>query len=160
MERTRTFKWNDPAKSAVNSRNLSGIAYLTAMQKGVLPLPPLFHALDFQVESVHEGSVTFSFHPQEFHYNPIGSVHGGVISSILDSATGCAVHSILDTGVGYTTLEIKINFLKSVTTKQGLLKATGKIIHSGSRVVVAEAQLIDDKDTIFAHATSTCLILK
>jgi len=159
-ERTRTFTWEDPMKGAMEATQMSGYDYLQAMGEGKIPLPPILHTLDFKVNHLEKGGVIFSFEPQEFHYNPIGSVHGGVITAILDSAMGCSLHSLLDAGVGYTTLELKVNFLKAVNTKTGLLKAVGKVIHAGSRSALVEAQLIDESGKIYAHAVSTCMILK
>ena len=118
------------------------------------------HTLDFKVEHIEEGQVVFSFVPQEFHYNPIGTVHGGVISAILDSAMGCTLHSLLSAGRGYTTLELKVNFLKAITLKTGLLKAIGKVIHLGGKTALVEAQLIDEQGVMYAHGVSTCLLFK
>ena len=159
-ERTRTFTWDDPMKGAMEATQMSGYDYLQAMGDGKIPLPPILHTLDFKVNHLEKGIVIFSFEPQEFHYNPIGSVHGGVITAILDSAMGCSLHSLLDAGVGYTTLELKVNFLKAVNIKTGLLKAVGKVINAGSRSALVEAQLIDESGKIYAHAVSTCMILK
>lgn len=160
MQRSRTIYWDNPVEGLGQAKEMPGLAYLNAMSSGQLPLSPLVATLDFKVEQVTRGAVIFSFEPQEFHYNPIGSVHGGVISAILDSAMGCTLHSILDSGAGYTTLELKVNFLKAVTIKAGRLKATGKIIHSGSRTALLEASLTDEAGTVYAHGTSTCMILK
>jgi uncharacterized protein (TIGR00369 family) len=160
MERTRTIHWQDPMEGAAKAMHMSGLEYLQAMSDGHIPIPPILHTLDFAVVSAERGRVIFSFVPQEFHYNPIGSVHGGVISAILDSAMGCSLHTLLPAGAGYTTLELKVNFLKAITIKSGELKAIGKIINSGSRTALVEAQLVDDSGKVYAHALSTCLILK
>ena len=154
----RTFQWEDPMKGAKEALTMAGLDYFQAINDGKLPLPPLMHTLDFKAESIEKGKAVFSFEPQEFHYNPIGTVHGGVISAILDSAMGCSIHSLLPVGTGYTTLELKVNFLKAVTIKSGELKATGKVVHSGSRTALVEAQLTDQNGTIYAHSTSTCMI--
>lgn len=156
--RKRTFQWEDPMQGAKEAVTMAGLDYFQAMNDGKLPLPPLLRTLDFKVESIEPGKAVFSFEPQEFHYNPIGTVHGGVISAILDSAMGCSVHSLLPAGTGYTTLELKINFLKAITIKSGGLRAVGKVIHSGSRTALAEAQLTDQNGCIFAHSVSTCMI--
>ena len=156
--RERTFRWDDPMKGAKEALTMAGLDYFQAMNDGRLPMPPLLHTLDFKVESIEKGKAVFAFEPQEFHYNPIGTVHGGVISAILDSAMGCSIHSLLAAGTGYTTLELKVNFLKAITIKSGELKAVGKVIHSGSRTALVEAQLIDEKGTIYAHGVSTCMI--
>ena len=156
--RERTFRWDDPMKGAKEALTMAGLDYFQAMNDGRLPMPPLLHTLDFKVESIEKGKAVFAFEPQEFHYNPIGTVHGGVISAILDSAMGCSIHSLLAAGTGYTTLELKVNFLKAITIKSGGLKAVGKVIHSGSRTALVEAQLIDEKGIIYAHGVSTCMI--
>jgi uncharacterized protein (TIGR00369 family) len=160
MKRTRNIEWNDPMEGFQLGQKLSGLAYQKAIQEGLIPLPPLLQTLDFEVGSLEKGKVAFTFQPQEFHYNPIGAVHGGVITAILDSAMGCAVHSTLAAEVGYTTLELKVNFLRAVTLKQGELKAIGKVIHAGKRIAMAEAQLVDTNNVIYAHAVSTCMILQ
>ena len=157
-KRSRTIQWEDPLRGATEAKGMSGFDYLKSMSDGGLPLPPLLYTLDFKVESLERGQAIFSFEPQEFHYNPIGTVHGGVISAILDSAMGCSLHSLLPAGTGYTTLELKVNFLKSITIRTGLLKAVGKVIYSGSKTALTEAQLIDSTGTIYAHGLSTCLI--
>lgn len=158
--RERTFQWTQPFEGAKQALKMSGLEYLQAMGDGKIPFPPLLYTLDFKPTHLEKGKVIFSFQPQEFHYNPIGSVHGGVISAILDSAMGCTLHSILEAGTGYTTLELKVNFLKAVTTKIEELHAVGKIIHAGGRTALVEAQLIDKDNTVYAHGVSTCLILK
>ena len=160
MERSKTITWDDPMAGAKKAMTMTGLEYLQAMGEGKIPYPPLMHTLDMKAVHLEKGKVTFAFTPQEFHYNPIGSVHGGVITAILDSAMGCTLQSVLDAGVGYTTLELKVNFIKSVSTKNGELRATGKIIHAGSRTALTEAQLTDENGTLYAHAVSTCMILK
>lgn len=157
---SRTFHWEDTVKGIEVITGIPGLDYLNAMHAGTLPLSPLVKTLDFRVNSIEKGKVVFSFLPQEFHYNPLGSVHGGVLSALLDSAMGCTLHSVLEAGSRYTTLELKTNFLKAITIKTGLLKATGKILHIGSRTALLEAEITDDAGKIYAHGTSTCMILK
>jgi acyl-coenzyme A thioesterase PaaI-like protein len=106
MERTRTFSWQDPIPGATKAMHMTGLEYLQAMSAGQIGLPPLLYTMDFNVMHVEYGQAIFSFHPQEFHYNPIGTVHGGVITAILDSAMGCSLHATLPAGTGYTTLEL------------------------------------------------------
>jgi uncharacterized protein (TIGR00369 family) len=156
--RERTFEWKDPMEGAKKALSMAGLEYFDAMNAGELPLPPILNTLDFELESIEKGKAVFAFEPQEFHYNPIGTVHGGVISAILDSAMGCSVHSLLPAGTGYTTLELKVNFLKPITIKTGQLRAVGKVIHLGGRTALVEAQLIDGHNVIFAHGISTCMI--
>lgn len=158
QKRERTFSWEDPMRGAGVVLSISGMTYFEAIQNGELPGPPILNTLAFRLETIEAGRAVFSFEPQEFHYNPIGTVHGGVISTILDSAMGCSIHSLLEAGTGYTTLELKVNFLKAITIKTGLLRAVGKVIHSGSRTALVEAQLIDQNNAIYAHGVSTCMI--
>ncbi|KQM66004.1 aromatic compound degradation protein PaaI [Pedobacter sp. Leaf216] len=159
MSRTRTITWHDPMEGAKEAMQMDGIDYLQAMSDEKFSMPPLLHTLDFTVTLIEKGNVVFEFVPQEFHYNPIGTVHGGIISAILDSAMGCSVHSLLPAGKGYSTLELKVNFLKAITIKTGKLKTMGKVINLGGRTALVEAQLVDENNTIYAHAVSTCLIL-
>ncbi len=158
MERSRTFTWEDPTIGSQQALKMQGIDYLKSMLEGKLPAPPLVYTLDFKMKSIEPGKAVFSFIPQEFHYNPIGSVHGGVISAILDSAMGCTVHSMLPAGKGYTTLELKANFLRPITKECGELISEGKIIHMGGKTALVEAQIIDQAGKVYAHSVSTCLL--
>ncbi|MES2591235.1 MAG: PaaI family thioesterase [Bacteroidota bacterium] len=158
MERTRTFSWNDPSIGAQQASQMSGMEYIEAMLNKQLPGPPVIETLDFKLKSIEPGKAVFSFVPAEFHYNPIGSVHGGVISTILDSAMGCSVHSLLPKGKAYTTLELKVNFLRAITKENAELFAVGKIIHCGNKTALVEAQVIDSQNKVYAHGVSTCLI--
>jgi uncharacterized protein (TIGR00369 family) len=147
-------------ESAKKAMTMSGMEFLQAMSDGEVAYPPLLETLGFNTPVLEQGNVVFSFVPQEFQYNPIGMVHGGVISAILDSAMGCSVQTMLPAGTGYTTIELKVNFLKAVSIKNGELKTVSKIINMGSRIALVEAQLIDSKGVIYAHAVSTCLIMR
>jgi len=160
MKRTRIISWEDPAEGAQKATLMSGLDYLQAMNDGTTSLPPLLFTLDFKAVSFESGQAIFSFEPQEFHYNPIGSVHGGVISAILDSAMSCSLHATLEKGIAYTTLELKVNFLKVITIKTGKIQAIGKVIYAGKSTALVEAQLIDANGTLYAHAVSTCMILR
>ena len=161
LSRTRTFTWQDPEASARAGLKLSGLEYLQAMMRGEIAGPPIAQTLgfaNFPIE-VEPGKVSFFLEPAEFHYNPIGTVHGGVIATLLDSAVGCAVHSRLEAGVGYTSVEIKVNFIKAVTSTTGLLRCEGVLISLGRRIAVAEARLTDAAGKLYAHCTSTLLII-
>jgi len=111
-------------------------------------------------EDIQEGRVTFRFHPQEFHYNPIGSVHGGVYATVLDSAVGCAVHTLLPAGVGYTTLELKVNYLRPLRAGMGEVRAVGEVLSMTRQTAVAEGRLVDAGGKLYAYASTTCLILR
>ncbi|WP_238598059.1 PaaI family thioesterase [Saccharothrix sp. ALI-22-I] len=136
----------------------SGLDFLHDMLAGHLPAPPVLSALDLVLEEAEEGRVVFSLVPGEEHYNPIGSVHGGVYATLLDSATGCAVQSTLPPGVGYTSLDLNVKFLRRITVDTGKIRAIGTIISSGRQTALAQARLVDGTDRLLAHATSSCML--
>jgi len=139
---------------------MSGFEFLQKIVAGELPQPPLASLMDFQIVELAEGRAVFAVDPAEYHYNPIGVVHGGLAATLLDSAMGCAVHSMLPAGTGYTTLELKVNFIRAITAETGRVRAEGKLIHLGARTATAEGRVIDESGKLYAHATTTCLILK
>ena len=136
----------------------SGLDLLQAMLRGELPAPPICQTLDFLLVQVEPGLAIFQGHPRFGHYNPLGSVHGGWIATLLDSAVACAVHSTLAPGKGYTTIELKINMVRAVTDRTGPVRAEGRVIHAGSRIATAEGRLAGPDGRLYAHATTTCLI--
>jgi uncharacterized protein (TIGR00369 family) len=135
-----------------------GVSFLRALLEGTLPPPPITETLGFRLASVAPGRVVFEGEPQLKHYNPIGSVHGGFAMTLLDSALGCAVHSVLGKGETYTTLEIKVNLVRPLTKDTGLVSAEGRIIHRGRSVGTAEGDVKDKSGKLYAHATTTCMI--
>ncbi|MFC7531288.1 PaaI family thioesterase [Actinoplanes sp. GCM10030250] len=156
--RTRTFAWADPAEHAGRLGRRSGLELLQAMSTGDFPPPPIMNLIDAGGMRVEEGSVTVELDPQEFHYNPLGTVHGGVISTLLDTAAACSVHSTLPAGVGYTSMDLNVKFLRPVTIDSGRLTCTGTVLQRGRRTALAEARLTDPTGRLIAHATSTCLL--
>jgi uncharacterized protein (TIGR00369 family) len=156
--RSLTVSWDDPMITARASKTMSGLDFLRALLSGELPPPPISVLIGQRPVSAEPGRVVFEITPAEQHYNPIGFVHGGVITTVLDSVMGCTVHSTLPAGVGYTTLELKVNFVRPVTNQLGTLRCEGKIINSGKRVATVEASLTDAGGKLYAHATSTCMI--
>jgi uncharacterized protein (TIGR00369 family) len=158
-DRTRTITWEDPTAAIQTGKKISGIEYLQAMQSGELPPPPIAVLLGMSLAEVSEGRVVFVAEPAEYHYNPLGTVHGGVIATLLDSAVGCAVQSMLPAGTSYTTLELKVNYLRPVTERTGSIYAEGKIIYVGGRIATAEGRLKDTAGKLYAHVTTTCIIL-
>ena len=115
--------------------------------------------LGFTIDEVEEGRVVFTVEPGEHHYNPIGVVHGGLAATLLDSAMGCAVHSLLPQGRGYTTVEIKVNYVRAIKRESGRLRAVAKVLHIGGKIATAEGQIVDAKGQLYAHATTTCMLL-
>ena len=158
--RSRSYSWEDPAALAAAARELDGIAFLQAILDGTLPGAPIAATLDFVPVSVRPGTVVFGFTPAEFHYNPIGSVHGGVISTLCDSACGCAVQSMLPAGSFYTSLDLSVKFLRAVTSTSGPLTCEGTVTHLGGRSALAQARLTDADGKLYAHATSSCMVFR
>ncbi|GAB4009737.1 PaaI family thioesterase [Spirosoma sp. KCTC 42546] len=157
-QRIRTYSWEDQTIGAKVGATLSGMDYLQGMMAGLYPAPAIANTLDMGIESVEEGKVVFSIVPQEFHYNPIGAVHGGVFCTLLDSALACAIHSTLPIGTGYTTLELKVNFIRPLTLKTGKVLAIGTLVHAGRSVATAEGKIVDEQGKLYAHATTTCML--
>ncbi|MDX2969503.1 PaaI family thioesterase [Kribbella solani] len=160
VDRSRTFSWTDPAETAALIGSSTGLETLRAMQDGRLPAPPILRLVGATGFEAEEGKVTVFMPAAEFHYNPLGSVHGGVIATLLDTAAGCTVHSTLPAGFGYTSLDLMTRFIKPVTVASGVLRCEGGIISRGRRTAVAESHLYDERGKLLAHATSTCLIFE
>jgi uncharacterized protein (TIGR00369 family) len=158
--RSRTFSWTDPTANLALLAGRSGLELLVAMAAGELPPPPVMHMLGIDGFEVAEGSVTVMLTPQEFHYNPLGTVHGGVLATLLDTAAGCSVHSVLPAGTGYTSLDLTTKFLKPVTLASGPLRCTGAVLSRGRRTALGEARLTDEAGRLLAHATSSCLLFE
>jgi uncharacterized protein (TIGR00369 family) len=156
--RSRTYSWIDPSATLAALAGLSGIELLSAVGRGELPPPPIMRTLGIEALDVGEGWIRFGMVPQEMHYNPLGTVHGGVLATLLDSATGCAVHSVLPAGFGYTSMDLTTKYLRPVTADTGKVIATGTLLSRGSRTALAEAKLTDARGRLLAHATSSCLI--
>ena len=156
--RSRTHTWDDPSETAAALPGRSGVELLGAMLAGELPRPPVMLTLGIEPVSFEVGRAVFALVPAEYHYNPLGSVHGGVIATLLDSATGCAVHSVLPAGTGYTSVDLATKYLRPVTLDTGRITAEGTVISRGSRTALAEARLTDADGRLLAHATSTCLL--
>ena len=138
--------------------NRTGMEVFEAIFAGELPPPPIGDTLDFVPIHMAPGIAVFQGRPQRRHYNPLGTVHGGWFATLLDSAVGCAVHSTLPAGKGYTTLELKVNMVRPLNDQVPLVRAEGKVIHSGRTVATAEGRIIGPDGKLYAHATTTCLI--
>jgi len=153
---------NSRSTAGTNARDVigryDGLGFLQALLRGELPYPPITETLNFIPVEVERGRVVVQGTPLFAHYNPLGSVHGGWYCAVLDTAVGCAVHSTLPKGKGYTTLELKVNMIRPLTDRTGPVRAEGRIIHAGNQTAVAEATLFDSSGKLYASATTTCLI--
>ena len=139
-------------------KSYDGLAFLQALIAGKLPNPPISELLNFHLIEVENGRAVFEGNPEFRHYNPIGTVHGGIAATLLDSALGCAIFSTLHKGDTWTTLELKLNFVRPMTKDTGPVRAQGRIIHRGRTVATAEGDLKDGAGRLYAHATTTCMI--
>ncbi len=158
--RERRHRWEDPLRTAAAAADRDGLAFLRALVAGELPPPPIAATLGFTLRYVEAGRAVFELEPAEYHYNPIGSVHGGVYATLLDSATGCALHSLLPAGATYTSLDLSVKFLRAVRADTGTLTCEGTVTHLGGRTALAEARLTGPDGRLYAHATSTLMIFR
>ena len=159
-KRQRIVEWSDTRASAKAAVTLSGMEMFTKLMAGELPPPPIMALMGITLESFEPGRVIMRMEPGEHLYNPIGSVHGGAVATLLDSVLGCAIHTTLPAGRAYTSLEIKVNFIRAVLANSGSMFAEGKVVHTGRKSAVAEATLKDANGKIYATASTTCLIFE
>jgi uncharacterized protein (TIGR00369 family) len=138
----------------------SGLELLQAMLRGELPSAPIARTLNFQLVEVGEGRAVFQGHPGADHFNPMGGIHGGWYATLLDSALGCAVHTMMPAGRGYTTAELGVNLVKAIGPKVQRVRAEGRVLHCGRQLATAEAKLVGPDGTLYAHATTTCLVFE
>lgn len=139
---------------------LDGLAVLQAMLRGELPSPPIARTLDFLLVEVERGRAVFQGTPRFEHLNPLGTVHGGWFATLLDSALGCAVHSMLPAGRGYTTAELGVNLVRAITPQLARVRAEGQVVHCGRQLATATARLVGPDGTLYAHASTTCLVFE
>jgi uncharacterized protein (TIGR00369 family) len=157
----RSFDWQDPAATAAAGFELSGLELLRAIIDGSLPPPPVARLMGFSIVEVDLGRAVFAVEPAEWMYNPIGSVHGGVAATLLDSCMGCAVHSTLEAGVGFTTTDPQVRYIRAMSADTGCVLAEGRVVHGGRRTATAEGRLVtEDGETLLAHSTTGCVILR
>ena len=157
--RSRTIRYHSPEEDKTKLFDRTGLEQLRALADGRIPPPPISSHIGLEFVSVADGDVVMTAQPDESHYNPIGSVHGGFFATVLDSVCGCAVHSTLPAGVGYTSLEIKVSFLRPITAGTGAVTAHGWITRGGKTAAFAEADIRDSDGRVLATASSTCLII-
>jgi uncharacterized protein (TIGR00369 family) len=160
MTRSRTITWEDPLESFGAAAGMSGLECMRAMGEGRLPMPPMARLMGMEGIEVEDGRAVFGAVPGEHHYNPIGVVHGALAMTLLDSAMGCAVQTTLPAGVGYTTLETKVNFARPITGDTGPVRCEGVVLHRGRRIATTEGRVVaEETGKLLAHGTSTCLVI-
>ncbi|MEZ5292263.1 MAG: PaaI family thioesterase [Vicinamibacterales bacterium] len=157
--RVRTVTWDDPAVTAPAFTAGPGLEVLRRSLAGAFPPSPMAQLMGLELVDAAPGTAVFAADPGEHLYNPSGVVHGGFAATILDSAVGCAVYTTVEGGDTYTTIELKVNYVKAITTATGRVRATGRVLHRGRRTVVAEGRLEDASGRLLAHATTTCLVI-
>ena len=159
--RTRTVTWDDPFAVMGAAPGHTGIELLQEILDERLPPPPMTVTLDFRIVEVSEGRAVFRGVPGEYVYNPNGSVHGGYAMTLLDSAMSCAIHTTLGAGETYTTLEVKANFIRPITTDTGPVRCEGTLLHRGDRIATSEGRLIAERTgKLLAHGSTTCLVIR
>jgi uncharacterized protein (TIGR00369 family) len=158
-ERSRLITWRDPIATQAVATSMSGLAYWRAVADGRLPAPPISELIQMRVVDVENGSVTFTCTPDASMYNPLGTVHGGAVCTLLDTVTGSAMHTTLPEGVGYTSVEIKVNYIRAVTVASGPLTAVGTVVKAGSRIGFTEGKVTDASGNLVATASSTLLVI-
>lgn len=156
--RTRTISWEDPRTLFGIARTMSGLDFMRKILHGEVRLPPVMELIDFRFARVDPGEVDFTFTPQEFHFNPIGAVHGGIACTLLDSAMSCAIYAAIPAGTAFTTLQLNVHLIRGIGLETGPMRCEGKVAHCGARTGTAEARLLDAKGRLYAHASTTCLI--
>jgi uncharacterized protein (TIGR00369 family) len=157
-QRDRHVTWEDPIAALGGLSGIDGRTALERVMAGTAPPPPIATLLGFALTEVDDGRVVMELHPGEHLLNPIGSVHGGAIATVLDSAMGCAVHSTLRTGQGYATADLQVRYVRAIAADGPRLRCEGAVVHRGSRVVTAEGRLTDADGRLYAHATTSCLV--
>lgn len=158
IPQSKTITWVDPRPQAARALTMPGIDYLRAILAGEIPGAPIASHINMDFVSVEPGVVVMGATPDESHYNPIGTVHGGFFATLLDSVCGCAVQTTLPAGTAYTSLDLNVSFLRSITTDTGRVEATGRVTKPGSKAAFVEADIKDAQGRLLATATSTCLV--
>jgi len=159
MTATRTYDYDDRPFDPAAVRALSGLDYMRGILHGDFPGAPIAATLGFTLSEVDLGRATFTGTPDRFAYNPNGTVHGGYAATLLDSAMGCAVHTTLPAGKAYSTVDLSISLVRAITERTGALRSEGKVIHTGSSIITAEGRIVGADGKLYAHGTTTCLVL-
>ncbi|WP_460773609.1 PaaI family thioesterase [Microbacterium sp. GXF7504] len=157
--RERTYAWNDPAELAAAAARTDGLDLLNRIGAGELPIPPAAATTGIRPVEVGDGFAVFDLDPAEWQYNPMGTVHGGILSTLADTALGCAVHTTLSAGTGYTTLDLTMKFTRAVTVDSGTVRCEAHVVSRGRRTATAEARVTDAAGRVVAHGVTTCILL-
>jgi uncharacterized protein (TIGR00369 family) len=155
----KTVQWYDPKITAEAAARMAGLEFLRAIRDGLLPPPPIASLLGFAATELERGYVVFEGTPDESVYNPIGTVHGGLVCTMADTVAACAVHTTLEAGVGYTSIDLNVSYTRPVTRDSGRLRAIGTVVKPGRRVAFSRAEILDGAGKVVATATSSCLIM-
>lgn len=157
--RARTHEWSEPNALAESVRQLSGLEFFDGWARGEFT-PPMAATLCFHLNNYEDGRVEIGCSPDEYHYNPYGMVHGGLTATLLDTATGCAVHTRLPAGTGYATLNLSVSYARPMSVATGEVRCIGEVVSMGRRVAMAEAELLDSEDRLLARGSATCLLIQ
>lgn len=157
--RERGYTWSDPRLLARAATGMDGIEFLKRIGTGDLPPPPAGKTVGIEPVEVGDGWARFELEPAEWHYNVLGTVHGGILSTLADTALGCAVHTKLPAGTGYTSLDLTMKFTRAATVDSGVLTCEGTVVTIGRRTATAEARITDGSGRVIAHAVTTCLLI-
>jgi uncharacterized protein (TIGR00369 family) len=157
--REKLVTWHDPMITATAGAQLRGLEFLRAIRDGKLPLPPIAKLFGFVMKEIDPGRVVFECVPDESAYNPIGVVHGGLVCTLADTVAACAVHTTLEAGIAYTSIDLNVSYLRPVTKDSGLLRATGIVTKPGRRVAFSRAEIAAEDGRLVATATSSCLVM-
>jgi uncharacterized protein (TIGR00369 family) len=161
MERTKTISWDDPQRNKRDAiASISGLDYLKAIKEDRISPPPVANLVGYRISEVDNGYAAFELNPAEYHYNPFATVHGGILSTLLDTTMTSSVLSTLPKGFSCTTIEIKVNFVRPVTVETGILKCVARPVHVGKKLATVEGKLNDKNGVLHAHGVSTCSIFK
>jgi uncharacterized protein (TIGR00369 family) len=157
-ERSETFSWIDPKVGLEHLPRMSGLDFLSGMRDGSIPPPPMAALMNLRLLAVESGRVEFECRPAEAHYNPLGVVHGGLACTLLDTVVGCAAHSTLAAGFGYTSIDLSVSYLRPITLEHAVLRAEGTVVKTGSRVIFAQGRILARDGGLLATATSSLLV--
>lgn len=157
--KSKTIEWRDPLITSSLVPSLSGIDFLRAIRDGVIPPPPIAVLMGMRLIVVEPGTVVFECEPDEAVYNPIGTVHGGLVCTLADTVSACAVQTTLEKGFTYTSIDLNVSYLRAVTADSGVLRATGVVTKAGRRVAFASAEIVDGAGKVVATATTSCLVM-